>query len=801
MKLYPTPNADPNATGGFNYVSAVSFNQNNTQFVLRGDYDLSDKTKIWARWNWQTELQPFIQQQWGSNVNQLAYPSRVLGHNRSDSVAATVTHIFGPTLTNELVLAYTQVLFPNSFENPSAIDPAKVGYANQTLFPHNSSTAPPTHQIPSFGGCCTTAAAGLSAAASEAALIYGRGGYEFGGAGVLFANKYMPSFSDTMTKVWRTHTFAAGLFYEWIRNSQPDFQSANGLMSYYPANNTNFTYGDAYADMLAGNMTSYAEFSFNRLFAESFNTYEFFGQDAWQLTPRLTLNYGMRLSHFQPWVDDVGYGFSIFDPSKYDNSNNGACAKGPTFCGFDWHSRNSAVPIGGFPTRALFYQPRVGVAYDLRGNGETVIRGGWGYFFYHMGQFTNGLQTSAGASGVQLTPATIGNKQLLAKNLGSTAFTAVPPTPTAVGRDDDKQPYSMEYNATIEQRTPWKGLFSAAYIGSVNRDLPNFAGYGSNVNMVPLGAMLTNSNPATANPNAYRPMVGYSDVNIIQNNVFSNYNSLVVKWSHQGSLGVIQLNYAWQKALGIVNPAGFNLNQGGATINPFNLQANYGPLATDRKQIFNAAYSINLPSPIHGGALLGGLVNGWQLSGTTSLQSGANLTGNAGSYNFNTSLNGAIIPGSITTANPKGIAINSQSIYGTPNAGNGNIVPILTCDPKSNLAPHQYINGNCFSVPMTPGQAAPRILPAIYGPAYFNSDLGIFKNFHIGSKESSRLQLRVQAANFLNHPLWSYPNTANLKLNFKQDSAGNLSQTNSQFGFATNKQGNRIVQFQAKYYF
>jgi hypothetical protein len=312
--------------------------------------------------------------------------------------------------------------------------------------------------------------------------------------------------------------------------------------------------------------------------------------------------------------------------------------------------------------------------------------------------------------------------------------------------------------------------------------------------------MLTNANPGTANPNPYRPMVGYGDVDIIESNLYSNYNGLQIKWNHQGKVGIIQLNYNWAKALGIVGPGGPNLNSGEAIINPFNLRANYGPLTTDRRQIFNAAYSINLPSPIHGNRLAGGAVNGWQLSGDTSLQSGANLTGNAGNYNFNLNAGGLDIPGT-------SIPINAQSIYGTPDVGaaaasntSGTLFPTLTCNPKSNLAPHQYVNGSCFALPTTPGQAAPSVLPEIFGPAYFGSDLGIFKSFPIGRREGSRLQFRVQAQNFLNHALWSFPNTNNLTLNYSQ-SGGAVTMSTPNFGVTQYKQGNRIMEFEGKYYF
>jgi hypothetical protein len=104
-------------------------------------------------------------------------------------------------------------------------------------------------------------------------------------------------------------------------------------------------------------------------------------------------------------------------------------------------------------------------------------------------------------------------------------------------------------------------------------------------------------------------------------------------------------------------------------------------------------------------------------------------------------------------------------------------------------------------VPTAVGQNGPTVLPAIYGPAFFNSDLGIFKNFQI--KESMKLQFRVQAQNFLNHPLWSFPNTNNLTLNYTQASPGSstITQNNSTFGYTTFKQGQRIVELVVKFYF
>ena len=160
----------------------------------------------------------------------------------------------------------------------------------------------------------------------------------------MYANKYMPSASDTLTKVWGTHTLKTGFFYEWIRNAQPANNNTNGYMQFIPSSNT-FTTGNAYADMLTGNMSSYNEANFNRINDIAYNTYEGFIQDSWKTTQRLTLEFGLRLSHFPPWVDDEGFGYSIFNQSKYSPD----CAAAPTFCGFQWHSKDASVPLGGFP--------------------------------------------------------------------------------------------------------------------------------------------------------------------------------------------------------------------------------------------------------------------------------------------------------------------------------------------------------------------------------------------------------------------------------------------------------------------
>ncbi|GAC1700659.1 MAG: hypothetical protein NVS9B4_02430 [Candidatus Acidiferrum sp.] len=756
-KIYPMPNTDPNLPGsaGDNFLSEIAFDQNSWQWLSRVDYNISDNTKLYVRYNLQKEVQQFPVGLWWRNSQQVPYPTPVLGKNKSDSISASLIHVFSPTLSNEFVFGYTYIDFPNVFQDPSKVSRKALSVPFAGIF-HNG-----VDQIPSLSGW-----------GGEMATIFNPGGFEAGGSEGLFAKKHLPSFSDTVSKVWGTHTAKFGAYYEYVINNQPNNSYSNGFVA--EAGWAGGSSGNPYADLLAGFAGSYQETNFSNLHNEAYKTLEFYGEDSWKATRRLTLDYGLRVSHLGAWYDRQGFGFAVWNPALYV-----AGSPQSSGTGFDWHKKNGSVPLSGFANRTAYYAPRFGMAYDLFGTGRTVLRGGWGQFYYHNAQFTQGLDQPVGVQTPSVSSLTFA--QIQAVTPGTQPFSTGAVSPT-----DDHSPLTTSYSFTISQRLPFYSLLEVSYVGNQSKYGLNQNGVGTNANIVPYGTLFSiGKDPNVGSGQyAYAKYPIYQQISVANHNQYSNYNSLQVSWVRQKGNFDLAVNYTYSKSLGLVGTDQLNLNN------------DYGAEPFDRRHLFNAAYSIELPKPIHGNKALEGTVNGWQLSGITSVQSGVNLTGNSNGGNFNSSSN---ISG-LKTNDAYKSNITNQSINGTDQIP---LQPILTCDPRKNLGPHQWLNGSCFSIPTQPGKNGPIVLPEFFGPWNWTSDLSLFKNFQMG--ESRKLQFRFSAYNFMNHPVWSFTGTgygsSDLNLNFGPDGSGGQKQTNSGFGITPLKQGSRIIQLAVKFYF
>jgi len=794
INLYPLPNQDPSKAGGFNYASGQTRMSNMLQFRGKVDYNFTQSTKLSVSYNHQhDDALNSLDVLWGSGGNSWAapttpYPSSIAEKSTSDVVSANLTKVFSPSLTNELVFAYTYLNLPNSFSDRSKVERGALGINYNFLFDHPSPDNIIFPQMTGWGD-------GISNMLNT--------GFELNGT--VYAKKTLPSVSDNLVKVWKTHTTKFGFYWERAWNEQPGNAAVNGSMVF--SNWGGGTTGNAYADMLVGQLTQYSEQNFDVVPAFRYLSTEFYATDSWKVSRRVTLDYGMRFSHLGPWVDTTGFGFAAWYPDLYA-AGVGGSVNGATFPGIEWNKVHSKTALSGSGSRPFFYNPRVGFAWDIFGNGKTVFRGGYGMYHFHDEQ-----NVQNGAYGIvrgSFASPTLSGVKISA--LGpSLAGLSTPSGLTVLDPKDDQQPRTQSYSFTLAERLPWRSQLEVAYVGSKSDYLSNWNNNFDQINDTTVGSLFSlygwlpncypSGNPANdggacSAPGAdtgfnggqvlaARPL-SYGTLKIIDHKMYSNYNGLQITWNKQSGPLTFLTNYTFSKALGIRGEGG------SATGDPTVLANNYGTLPNNRTHIFNLAYSYELPKINSANQFVKQAVNGWQVSGIAQYQTGADLQASVSS-NFN-----------YTGFIPAGTTFMGRTITNTIQASANNVLgsaditlmPTLTCDPKSGLKSHEFINGACFSPFATPGQQGNYIFPTLTGPGFFNTDLSLVKNFVFAEKR--KLQFRFSGYNFLNHANRTFiGGDAGLNLTF--NSSGTL--TNPNFGFANNTIGHRIIQMMVKFSF
>lgn len=807
--LYPSPNLnDPN--NRYNSVFSTLQPTNRTDLKMRFDYNISNNTKAYVRAAIEGEEAENARGIWWSSSD-LALPTPTVGRNKGRSVSGNVVSVLSPTMTNEVLVSWSRLTLDNFWRDPSKVSlssyPELANY-NQGFFP-NQSPYLPLNIITSGWG-------------------QGGPGNLWAPAMDVFAHNDALQFSDKLTKIAGSHGLKFGVSVERGQKQQ-NFQNDEFGQYQFDPWATGGT-GGPVADLLTGRLANYAQGTAIPRGEWRYWNVDVFAQDSWKVKPNLTLELGVRAGFWtnNGELNDFG---GYFDPAAY-NRNAGTFLDPGTYQRLNGWKYTSAgeAPQGSIDNRKPFAMPRLNFAWDIDGQGNNVLRGGVGMFYNrNMGNleydslripptsYSVGIGSGAASAlggGVGLTYNTLRELDWRTR-VSSIGLNTLNP-------ESNTWPKTYSYSVSYARRIFFNQVVEAAYVGTKGRDLVT----RRQLNTVPLGSLLSGtvggvdlSVPVnrialdSSLVNQRRPFPSLSGIRDWSFEGESDYNSLQVTLSRQTGRR-LQYFAAYTLARNTGTTTG---NNEYGDIDPFDPSRTYGVLPADRTHIFNLSWNAFLPDGARGAldnTVMRGVLNGWQLSGISTLASGVpvflGFGGQAGSNEV------------------------TQAIFGTPDIiGNvgpgggdrGGLSPVYTCDPRlgGNKVGEKLFDISCIGLPAF-GDNGDLIPPYnLRMPTRINHDLTVFKNFAI--RGDQKLQFRVGFFNLFNQA-WVTTNSAadidlelittcNVNVNGVSNGAGGTANnvcdptkgfvydqnTIANFGKINLKRGRRVVEFVLKYYF
>jgi hypothetical protein len=606
-------------------------------------------------------------------------------------------------------------------------------------------------------------------------------------------------FSDDFTWVHSAHTIQVGGLYMWniVRLNASAF--AQGNFSFGGTHT-----GDIAADFLLGQLSSYSQSNVQRAGAFHQHWYELYAQDDYKLTPKLTLNYGIRYSFYSPSTkegnDITDFSATAFNPALAPaitptggfvlNSSNQPLTSSGAVANYLTNGVVTAcqngTPCGFTAAKKDLFSPRLGFAYRLNDRGTMSLHGGYGVGYAQVGMFqTSGLISN---SPYVSTPS-YSNTQF---NNPAGGAAGAPGLQALSGLDNTYRPAMLQsWSLTFEDEIVPHGVMAIAYAGdkvdhifsnSVDR---NFALNGTSTHSADCTASSNNINPAPAsqwlydpclngansavpgatqlNTNYYRPYPGYSSINTGVSIGGSNYHGLQTGFVYR--LPDLQLNtaYTYSKALGNQNQSaqgnlayGFDSNIGFQ--NPRNPRGDYGRPSYDRTHVFTGAYVYEIPFFRKSTFLVKELLSRWGTSGLLTAESGF--------------------------AAPVGLSSSFAGLANRPNQ----VAPLVrnAGSGKKALGQQPLYSYSSFAVPAwgTFGNSEPGV---VRGPREISFATAVNKTFPI--TERVGFQLRAEAFNVFNHP---NVNSINTTFNFSTPTNA------SSFGYATSAGDMRQMEFSAR---
>jgi Carboxypeptidase regulatory-like domain/TonB-dependent Receptor Plug Domain len=813
--LYPQPNYNDPANL-YNYVYSRLEPTDRHDFKARFDWTISNSTRAYVRIANEGETAENARGVWWAPADVVALPTPNIGENKGRSYAGNVVSVLSPTMTNEVLVSFSRLTLDNHYQDPGLLTQGAGGITFRGIFPAaESSPYLPTDMLHGWGGS-------------------GQVGNLWAKANDMYAHNDALQFSNKLTKLAGAHGLKFGFSAERGQKQQ-NFQNLESGQLWFGNDNDTGT-GNSGADMLVGRVGQ-----FNQGIAKNgapapgqpsgkwrYWSYDVFAQDAWKLRSNLTLEYGVRFGMWTNNVELSGAG-GYFTPSLY-NPNAGSFLDPGTYQRLNGvcYVYTGCAPDGQLDNRNPFALPRVNVAWDIDGDGDNVLRGGYGIFYNrNMGNVEydttlrlppNAYQVAtdfwAGGGyggGVGLTYDTI-SEATLANRIGSIGIQTLDP-------DSFKWPKTDSFSLSYARRIPWNQVVEAAYVGTRGHDLVT----QSNGNVMPYGALSSGTfngvdlsvpvnRVAVANGDgnlqSFRPYNALASIRVRDFRGESKYDSLQVTLSRQTSRNLQYfVAYTYGKTRG-------TLADEYAIIDPYDPTRTYGVLGQDRTHILNISWNAFIPDGARGSMdnwFGRGLLNGWQLSGITSLASG---------IPYRLSFSGAAAAGSISAA-----YFGTADVVGPSLSGGNGLAPVYTCDPTlgGKDPGEKLLDINCIAVPAfgENGELTPPY--NLRQPMRSNHDLTLFKNFTIRGEQ--KIQFRVGFFNLFNQAFATTAQDGN-DINLVLDTTCNVivpnvpqgngasadtcdptrgfsftPQTISNFGKINLKRGHRVVEFVLKYYF
>ncbi|MEK7403495.1 MAG: carboxypeptidase regulatory-like domain-containing protein [Acidobacteriota bacterium] len=632
------------------------------------------------------------------------------------------------------------------------------------------------------------------------------------------------TFGDNLSIIKGAHSLKVGFSYErtgkWQQGGQGQYLGAYtfSASSAMPQNT-----GNGYTNALVGNFQNYSE-GWRVMGDFWFTGVEAFLQDNWRVNRRLTVDAGIRFYHLMPQENlnntSASFVMSTYDPSKvarlyypdYDARRNQVavdlktgyttypslvgtfvpCAVGgyaacPTYTPGMVVMDGKGLPQSGYTVRGLVPAIRLGLAWDVFGNGKTALRTGFGQF-YHRGD-GNQIMSMNGQPPITL------NKTLYYAPISAVttqgavaAVSPIAPTYNTTGRQ--KLEGVMNWSFGIQQAVGFGTVVDASYVGSVRRHvqqtrqinaIPMYARYDPQY-LSPWNASL----PAHANRSLaesfFRPLAGLGDVQLRDFERSSNYHSLQVSVRRGMARGLSYgLAYTFSKVMETT---------GASPYWPDKFR-NYGPTGTaPHILVFNYIYELPSLGKRLGSRLLGIVTDNWSISGITSIQSATRTSIGCCSFTGTTATN----PGPDVTGSAEGARM---IVLGDPMI------------PKDKRTFWQAIDTSVFVPPSACSWTSKNM--ACFGNAGGNSymfqpttmnnwDVTFAKFFPLKSERGRGFTFRAEMYNLPNHTQWSGIN-GSPTFDLSSYLQGRIVQTNVQFGRYTSARAPRQMAMSLRFEF